>query len=190
MLVPELGEWGVSNAGSKPTGRTVSRGAKERLADRRGWQTAQSKWSVQGWHGSRHWLQEERVVSGQPAVGWDGTEGERFKEQVEVCRGCPAWGWVGRCSTNVLFPSLCISPPFFSASINCLHQSPLIMTINSVDHSYLSLFIAVTIILVCPFHCRYHCCSPFLFNAVASVRHCNFAPALSPCGPLVHDSRC
>lgn len=34
MLVPELGEWGVSNAGSKPTGRTVSRGAKERLADR------------------------------------------------------------------------------------------------------------------------------------------------------------
>lgn len=106
---------------------------------RRGWQTGQSKWSVQGWHGSRHWLQEERVVSGQPAVGWDGTEGERFKEQVEVCRGCPAWGWVGRCSTNVLFPSLCISPPFFSASINCLHQSPLTMTINSVDHSYLSL---------------------------------------------------
>lgn len=80
-----------------------------------------------------------------------------------------------------------------STILLCQHQLSPSVTPDH-DHQFcrpqLSLFIAVTIILVCPFHCRYHCCSPFLFNAVASVRHCNFAPALSPCSPLVHDSRC
>lgn len=88
----------------------------------RGRQTAQSRWSVQGWQGSRHWLQEGKVVSGQPAVGWDDTEEERFKKQVEACKGCPAWGWVGEDAPRTDSLSLCISPPFSSASINCLYH--------------------------------------------------------------------
>lgn len=99
---------------------------------------------------------------------------------------------MGRCSTDGLSVTLHLSTILLCQNQLSPSLSPLTMTINSVDHSYLSLspspsslsVPSVGTVVVAVRHS-----SPTVAS-VASVRHCHFASAPSPCGPLVHDPRC